>query len=55
MNPQEIDELYADGLCHWFALCENVADGTVWHPILGSVPTCERCRAMLDLEFEGVA
>lgn len=35
--------------CAWFALCPNPADGTVRHPILGDVPTCQRCATKLDL------
>lgn len=30
-------------LCAWFALCTNVATETMDHPILGGVPTCQRC------------
>jgi hypothetical protein len=29
--------------CEWFALCANPATGTTPHPILGDVPTCDRC------------
>jgi len=29
--------------CRWFLLCENVATVDLPHPILGSVPTCQRC------------
>ena len=32
-------------LCRWFALCHNVATGTLEHPILPPVPICDRCRA----------
>jgi hypothetical protein len=35
-------------LCHWFALCPNVATGVERHPILGFVPICERCADKLD-------
>lgn len=34
-------------LCEYFALCDNPADGTVDHPILGTVPTCNRCATMM--------
>ena len=30
--------------CKWFLLCENSATGTTPHPILGEVPTCDRCN-----------
>ena len=29
--------------CKWFALCDNPATTTKPHPILGSVPICQRC------------
>lgn len=38
-------------ICEWFLLCTNEADGTVEHPILGSVPTCQRCADKLDLDL----
>lgn len=39
-------------MCEWFARCENEAAGIVRHPILGPVPTCERCTSMLGLELQ---
>lgn len=30
-------------VCEWFAMCANPAVGTVAHPIMGEVPTCQRC------------
>ena len=36
-------------MCEWFALCDHPATLLVAHPILGDVPTCERCVAKLDL------
>ena len=30
-------------LCEWYPNCDNYADGAVAHPVLGMVPTCERC------------
>lgn len=48
-------QLFGDGdleagllTCEWFALCENVATATEPHPILGSIPICERCKAKLE-------
>jgi hypothetical protein len=38
-------------LCEYYALCVNLAAGAVAHPILGLVPTCERCRAKHNLRF----
>lgn len=37
------------GTCQWFAMCDNVAIGTVTHPVLGNVPTCRRCADKLGL------
>lgn len=37
------------GRCEWFARCENTATGTVAHPILSDVPTCQHCADSLDL------
>lgn len=41
-------------MCEWFALCTNDADGLVWHPVLGDVPTCQRCADKLDLELKPI-
>jgi hypothetical protein len=30
-------------VCQWFALCDNPATHDEPHPILGTVPTCDRC------------
>src|SRR4051794_17231694 len=35
--------------CQWFALCDNEAVGVVVHPVLGNVPTCQRCADKLSL------
>lgn len=37
--------------CEWFALCDKPAAGNVAHPILGSVPTCQRCADRMELTF----
>jgi hypothetical protein len=37
------------GVCQWFLLCDHDAVGTVPHPILGDVPTCQRCADKFDL------
>lgn len=41
-----------ENTCEWYALCTNAATGLVKHPILGSVPVCERCRAKHELVFK---
>lgn len=35
-------------VCRWFLKCVNEATGTVWHPILGDVPVCDRCRKFAE-------
>lgn len=40
-------------LCQWFALCANDATTTLWHPILGDVPICQRCLDMQDDNYGG--
>lgn len=37
--------------CAWYALCTNASTGTVKHPILGAVPTCDRCADKHDLDL----
>jgi hypothetical protein len=37
-------------MCEWFAMCKNEATTNVPHPILGTVPTCDRCCTKMDLE-----
>ncbi len=29
--------------CRWYALCTNIAHSTLSHPVLDSVPICDRC------------
>jgi len=36
-------------VCEWFAYCENRATLTMPHPVLGSVPICERCASRPEL------
>jgi hypothetical protein len=31
-------------ICAWFARCGRPATGTTPHPVLGDVPTCDRCH-----------
>lgn len=39
-----IEDLIAKGrVCEWFALCDRPATVLVPHPVLGQVPTCDRC------------
>lgn len=35
------------GTCAWFAGCGRPATGSTSHPVLGSVPTCDRCAAFV--------
>lgn len=30
-------------ICEWYALCDHEATAMVSHPVLGEVPTCQRC------------
>jgi hypothetical protein len=41
-------ERWRSGTCQWFALCENEATTIEPHPILGVVPICDRCKALID-------
>lgn len=41
---QSIDSII-DPTCKWFARCGRSATGTTPHPVLGAVPTCDRCAA----------
>lgn len=34
-------------VCTWFAACDNLAEQTMPHPVLGEVPICDRCRAIV--------
>lgn len=38
-------------LCQWYAFCVIDAVGTVHHPILGDVPTCQRCATKHELDL----
>ena len=29
--------------CRWFLRCQNPSTGYTPHPVLGQVPTCDRC------------
>jgi hypothetical protein len=46
---------YSVPVCQWFALCDNEAVGTVGHPVLGDVPTCQRCADTHGLALTPVA
>lgn len=34
--------------CEWFGTCENPAVTHIPHPILGAVPTCQRCADKVE-------
>ena len=34
----------AEANCEWFAGCDRPADVVVDHPILGGIPSCQRCQ-----------
>ena len=36
-------------LCEYYLLCTNLTYRATEHPVLGLVPTCERCAARHDL------
>lgn len=36
--------------CRYFAMCDRPAAGTTSHPVLGAVPTCQRCADRFDLD-----
>jgi hypothetical protein len=42
------DPVYRGDACQWFALCDNIATGTLAHPVLGPVPICDRCAAKVE-------
>lgn len=35
-------------ICQWFALCDREATQSVPHPVLGDVPTCDRCASFAN-------
>lgn len=39
-------------VCQWYALCVHFAVGYVKHPILGKVPTCQRCADKHHLKLD---
>jgi hypothetical protein len=40
--------------CEWFLLCTNPATGHTPHPVLGAVPTCNRCHQFATGEARAV-
>lgn len=44
LGPFCRNELVEVQFCDWFVRCENAATGTLYHPILGDVAVCDRCR-----------
>lgn len=46
------DEMLEDlGVCRYFAMCINPAVGLVRNPIIGDVPTCQRCADHVGQTF----
>ena len=37
-------------VCRWFARCENVTETALPHAVLGHVPCCARCAALVSEE-----
>lgn len=59
MIPAHIPPLIAarltqkpDGICAWFAECENKTALGIEHPTLGVVRCCERCAMKVTLESD---
>ena len=34
--------------CGWFARCDRPANGVQPHPILGDIPSCQRCADVVS-------
>lgn len=45
-KPQGVTFVADAEPCRWFLACDRPATGSVAHPILGDVPTCDRCRGL---------
>lgn len=44
-HAQELDHWHGQIVCcQWFVFCGVVATGLTPHPVLGQVPTCDRCH-----------
>jgi hypothetical protein len=40
---EKVQREHVDGRCEWYLLCTNASTHDEPHPILGNVPTCDRC------------
>lgn len=47
-DDRVVDPQGREAVCAWFALCTNPANGLRDHPILGPVPTCQRCDDKME-------
>lgn len=41
-------EVHGGSRCNYYLKCDNIATLAVEHPILGKVPTCQRCKERTD-------
>lgn len=47
-----LGETTVSQMCEYFALCDRPADGTVDNPVLGPVPCCKRCAAVVGATID---
>lgn len=47
-DDRVVDAANNEAVCAWFAICTNPANGLRSHPVLGDVPTCQRCDDKME-------